>query len=999
MPDADDSRGIPDGLGIINDADSLAEAIQSEEGCNSFVEWFSGIQDYSQEHASTSLLLLNAVRDACRPFFEEMEQDFRKAKEAASFEDDFPVLGKKPKRRVRPALVQVSGTAAWGGSKGNLTNLPFTKEDKGPNDAVMRRAVHVTPTKTKASANPVSISPRKLSLEPMKAVDEMDESRGRSEVALLVSVYCCLFRYGLLPSTMNEFHLLFRILNLKKSSLQPSQKGLGRILRTSSRCVYFATESLRANQTYLIQMGPVLWKPLSQCELFRKHLPDVFNDIESRLAASTFDPLLPVVQQTALFTIPFKAERDSRHNFRSRKGQTIFKNREETRDAFLRELHTFLHARGSIEKQSAEDRLKKEGRNIIDSLLNDNLAWFAEFWADLLLQVGLVPLQETDEDIVNMLHESGKDKLQKLHQRLTSKPSRKKNSHRLVENSTRIAFGSSDEARVFFPGHQDFFFLFIVLTDSLRFGLHLRRVLVATLRTKLEGEASDIEQERTLLELRMLGRFIGLLFFHQNWSCGDNVGQEFVDGFLSLRSDGIDCENMLNEAIKESSWITVCWIVELLRMAAWDCSSSASSVLHQLVCRLWQVQERLLRSPDKMLLVSMCIEHFFSECVGLSRLCKLHGDRIQSQGIPQHAFANVGFRFLHSQTLFVCVPYSEELVSLVSCLAKKDNFIGKSPGVSRKLRPSMISPSKSPTDLMSNRKTQPVNIQTKLADSFFHRQSALKDICDCTIRLTLASCASDDFLVAFQNQSSYSSIQKYVEMKFSTNLESAISTYALPSMDNRVKSMALKLAQGKGVLLASDVIAQLESKVLAAQSSIASTTTRLFEEDNPMQVCAVEIDRFARKIFSAGFSQQDVADLLPTLDRVQNIFATFKIPKEDDARKLYEAVFVLDDALTTYIESACVSATIVNSLLEVSLRIDNWSTRGLFQLKNCLNDVSLARKWICRSSNEIEEAVDVLKKTFQSGYMARNTLDRLLQGEKDDFPELIIVELEKLHSP
>ena len=47
---------------------------------------------------------------------------------------------------------------------------------------------------------------------------------------------------------------------------------------------------------------------------------------------------------------------------------------------------------------------------MMQALIPKNIAWFSEFFTDLLLQIGLVPMQETDADILRNV--SDKDKLQ-----------------------------------------------------------------------------------------------------------------------------------------------------------------------------------------------------------------------------------------------------------------------------------------------------------------------------------------------------------------------------------------------------------------------------------------------------------------------------------------------------------------------------------------------------------------------------------------------------------
>ena len=54
-------------------------------------------------------------------------------------------------------------------------------------------------------------------------------------------------------------------------------------------------------------------------------------------------------------------------------------------------------------------RIKTESQNIVSGLSEGNVVWFADFFVELLLQIGLAPAEETDEDILEI---ADKEKLQ-----------------------------------------------------------------------------------------------------------------------------------------------------------------------------------------------------------------------------------------------------------------------------------------------------------------------------------------------------------------------------------------------------------------------------------------------------------------------------------------------------------------------------------------------------------------------------------------------------------
>ena len=71
--------------------------------------------------------------------------------------------------------------------------------------------------------------------------------------------------------------------------------------------------------------------------------------------------------------------------------------------------------------------IQQSSRSVVADLMEADLLQFSEFFCDLLLQIGLVPVQEMDKDILSI---ADKEKLQKLHQRFLFKTTR-------VDKSTR----------------------------------------------------------------------------------------------------------------------------------------------------------------------------------------------------------------------------------------------------------------------------------------------------------------------------------------------------------------------------------------------------------------------------------------------------------------------------------------------------------------------------------------------------------------------------------
>ena len=214
--------------------------------------------------------------------------------------------------------------------------------------------------------------------------------------------------------------------------METTTEPLSCIFSSPDACIAFAASALRKLSNLLIGLGPILFKDLLQCPPFRQHLPDLteqftaflqeYNVSQQRFPEGSFVSVS--LDQTALVTLPFQDERDSRHHFRTREAQIAYNNREECRDAFLYQLRAFLHARDSlvdsVQAHRAMLKVKQSSRLVIQALLDSNQPWFAEFFCEMLLQIGNVTIQETDQDLLKIM-DANPDKLQKLHQRFSTK--------------------------------------------------------------------------------------------------------------------------------------------------------------------------------------------------------------------------------------------------------------------------------------------------------------------------------------------------------------------------------------------------------------------------------------------------------------------------------------------------------------------------------------------------------------------------------------------------
>jgi hypothetical protein len=157
------------------------------------------------------------------------------------------------------------------------------------------------------------------------------------------------------------------------------------------------------------------------CEAFGTQLPEIDKELASvvkehiRRGLRTDYPTDAVTGIHAILSLPFEHNRDSRHNYRTQPQVQIYKNREESRDAFLYQLRAFMNVRGKVlqpqEADRALERIQVESRNVMHGFLPVNMVWLAQFFCELLLQIDLAPMEETDQELLNI---ADKDKLRVL---------------------------------------------------------------------------------------------------------------------------------------------------------------------------------------------------------------------------------------------------------------------------------------------------------------------------------------------------------------------------------------------------------------------------------------------------------------------------------------------------------------------------------------------------------------------------------------------------------
>lgn len=608
-----------------------------------------------------------------------------------------------------------------------------------------------------------------------------------AQIERLVVIYSTIIRQQLVPSVSIELHLLARLISVpdeapKASAPKKTGNVFAPVFQSGHSCRNFASRVLVQIRCILLNLGHEVIKPLLVFPPLLNLLPNLVADLRSvvdtgnrELTFETDRTTMVGNTNTAILTLPFDQDRDSRHNYKTREQSALFKNREESRDAFLFQLRAFQDVRGRVLDHGQAERsfveIRIASREMMLALVPGNVLWFSELFCDLLLQIGLVP-EETDKDILK--HITDKEKLQKLHRRFTSKGGQKnKSSQKLVldQKSKSSAPLSPDQPETFFPGHQEFFLLFLQSVDSYSFGIQLCRRLVGMI-TKMAKNDDVKGLERRLLKLQLLSKFLGFLVFSPNWNIMSHEGPGNDDRIIATSSDdAIFHLNSTHPVLPlrqyiEDGWrnkrlvTTLPWVVDFLRMARWDNISKVSfyyqdvfGLLRSIHRRIGQVDGGHSFFNTNMVFLSLQLETLFADVVGLGKASFL-----PVFVLPEHQSTSVqdqvGGKKLDmlplwfSKTyLFTVCSHVEEFLALIADLTHCR--VKPSGGASKKMRPyavsngsSMVSSEKhnessalefpnlpilSPPRARQKRKTQ---IQGKLVDAFFHQHRELQELAE-----------------------------------------------------------------------------------------------------------------------------------------------------------------------------------------------------------------------------------------------------------------------------
>ena len=386
-------------------------------------------------------------------------------------------------------------------------------------------------------------------------------------------------------------------------------------------------------------------------------------------------------------------------------------------------------------------------------ILPSNIPWLAELFTELLLQIGLVPMQELDAEIIKNV--ANKERLQKLHERFTAKsPQKNKSSKPLVQKDN-----SSMSREQFFTGHEEFFFLFVQSVDSFKFNHHLQRRLARVLIEFSIDDKSGMGIEQSINEMMMLSKFLGLLVFSPNYDMNGIPDEDFDECFRPL----FPIKKVLEDAIVNGKMLTIMpWVITFLWMISWDNISKKKEYYTETFSILRRVHNILLsiarRNTDTtnidLFPLIMQLDNFFAQVVGLSnaeKLCppaSLHTDRYYN------GFDNTEQVYFSRRFVSALSPHLEDLHKLASDLAD-NKILFSSSSSSKKLNPSSLTTYDSNNFFKSesaastffnpidNSKLQGfLNVHStvkhhkgngKLIDAFFHQHKPVQKICDFVI--------------------------------------------------------------------------------------------------------------------------------------------------------------------------------------------------------------------------------------------------------------------------
>ena len=664
----------------------------------------------------------------------------------------------------------------------------------------------------------------------------------------LAAVYVALIENMLVPSTPLEIHLLLELISIDAAKLEQQHMQVHQgpkkcnnndtkaciiffqpIFSCPDRCVQFSNNVLMKLQNGILQrLSPFLLKALLGTELFKQRCPTVAENLRNFLNNIPNVECTPPTPESitgthAIFNLPFEPDRDSRKNFKTAAEVAMYQNRELSRDAFLSQLRFFMTAKSRVFLPEQVDKVREtakyESRKITNNIFSHNLMWFAQFFCDLLLQIGHAPVEEMDQELLNIVADD-RDKLQKLHRRISNKNTSFSSNTRTGfayatsaagrkgRNSTNIKYSRAGAQSPFkealssyFPGYQEFFLIFLHSVNSYNFGIHLLHQIAKKTYDLITNESVSGVEKRTM-DLALLARFLGFLIFSPNWHndeidwmklkpciCSHDCGLNLLD------SIGLSLSKIIQGAWNGGTLFLVTpWVTELLKLSKWDSISQYSMTFRQILANLRHIQkhassDKNIDSGCSMQVVSFHLETFFNESISLPKLTSLPGANLPR--LPPHIPDSLdSYKIgLSTASIYGSSPYMENLCDMIMHFGCSILNTVKTPSTKqRKLRPSIVSTTvgteaqsylgiESPSfgktvSPMGNRifnKLPPgknpdgkiLHTRKKMIDGFFHQHRDLKDICDFAVEQIIKTLSEEQVNVY--------SVKAFTELKIGMN--------------------------------------------------------------------------------------------------------------------------------------------------------------------------------------------------------------------------------------
>eukprot|EP00977_Amphora_coffeiformis_P001843 scaffold353_cov185-Amphora_coffeaeformis.AAC.71 len=983
----------------------------------------------------------------------------------------FPVLGapsptKKGKRRIRPAMISTSplmtmtttadsSNTVWG-SESRIASWPGAQSStnhstssnllehrlSSTNTPVNEPAPSPTPTKTKPTValSPVPTPTKKIcDNDSNECIREALQKPPPPSLVRLVDLHTAIMEALLIQSTPNEVQYVLRLFHgataqnnlvlkspqrpiFELSAVDDVDDGDGNHSRRRIICVHYASLLLNKWSDRLIRWG--FSSHLTECPSIQQYCPGLYQksqDYRTQHAEQRHSH----PRTTVFWTLPFNEMRDSRNRYRTPDELALYKNREETRDSFLSHLRSFYNQGSSVQIATSKsaDQVRKAARSVLGTLWDDNMPWMAEFFTDMLLQLGSVPVQETDREVLKM---ADQEKVQKLHQRFKAPAPRKGNNNSnggRNKKASPVLHEASPITAVqeeFFRGHQEFFFYFVMLADSHKLNHHLRHQFL----TKIYRESSSLSSsniDRSLEDLCLLAKFLGLLIFSPNWhsskySLDESRSRSLVyDELDFLKFGGKGVCQVLQDAWKVCRLVSVIpWLVEMFRLSVWDETFRRTHSFREVsrllrLIQLKTVTESHRVSQDCKEVLLLCLESFVDEIAGLDWIEALKLDFAEiesSEGRQEKNGLDTETNSFERGTIFSVNNRSENVLNVVTDLTRSSRGLMRSPGVSRKVRPSMVLTEEKEKKPKPQTPEPEIDIETKvqmeLRASFFHLHRDLQVICEFVVDRVvnnlselLKSVQVEESLVILPDESlDKAATRQILKMKctdclrfeFERCLEKSLALYA-PTTDKNVRRIANAVSVDQGMQTVRPKLDTALSEMISAATANLQRLQKkkLFSKDagtsaSKLSGIVLDLEVVREKMEKYPDEPNDLLESMQKARSSLDMWIAMEIREnspEEDLRSFYVVIDELDSSCSSFLQCLLNSSIIEKyswwlliELLRIAARSSHMCSYGFQSVKFALADIKTV-SWLISGGEEPCGGIGSMKQLIQELCQAR----------------------------